>query len=402
MKYNIHKTLLEFSDINEVNKNIESNFGSHDIYKISLAYGYPGIALLFNEAYKLTKDFTYYQNCHYYISETLKLIKNNPVYSTSLFTGIMGYLFTLATCSNEGKNYRTITYQLLEEYSKVFNISFHEISNAFLSNEFSKDIFDIINGASGTLLSLLHVYDIYGDIHYDLTQWIQKLTNLLEELIKQSIKENNFTHESITVDLGVSHGITGVINIVNASFKRGFGTKSLYYTLLQSKTFLLSLIEKYENSLIIPNFIHTSNTDMNHRDAWCYGTPGVSMVLYNLGINLKDNDIIACGKKLARETLKRDKDIRFLISPTLCHGYSGIAIINKILGNYKVSEYYFNQIENSKNNNLKFLFENIDFNGEKYIYNDNVSLLEGSSGVMLTLFSKKTFNSLWYKLFCFS
>ena len=164
----------------------------------------------------------------------------------------MGYLFTLATCSNEGKNYRTITYQLLEEYSKVFNISFHEISNAFLSNEFSKDIFDIINGASGTLLSLLHVYDIYGDIHYNLTQWIQKLTNLLEELIKQSIKENNFTHESITVDLGVSHGITGVINIVNASFKRGFGTKSLYSTLLQSKTFLLSLIEKYENSLIIP------------------------------------------------------------------------------------------------------------------------------------------------------
>ena len=81
---------------------------------------------------------------------------------------------------------------------------------------------------------------------------------------------------------------------------------------------------------------------------------------------------------------------------------SWIAIINKILGNYKVSEYYFNQIENSKNNNLKFLFENIDFNGEKYIYNDNVSLLEGSSGVMLTLFSKKTFNSLWYKLFCFS
>ena len=49
MKYNIHKTLLEFSDINEVNKNIESNFGSHDIYKISLAYGYPGIAVLMKE-----------------------------------------------------------------------------------------------------------------------------------------------------------------------------------------------------------------------------------------------------------------------------------------------------------------------------------------------------------------
>ena len=97
------------------------------------------------------------------------------------------------------------------------------------------------------------------------------------------------------------------------------------------------------------------------------------MVLYNLGISLKDNDIIASGKKLARETLKRDKDIRFLISPTLCHGYSGIAIINKILGNYKVAEYYFNQIENSKNNNLKYYIS--DTQGNILSMSDNLKTL---------------------------
>ncbi|MEJ7530141.1 lanthionine synthetase C family protein [Staphylococcus hominis] len=402
MENSIQKSLSYLSDIKLVNKNIEDNIGSDVIFKISLAYGYPGIALLFNEAYKLTKNIDYYEYCHNYLSETLNLIKHNPMYSTSLFTGVMGYLFTLASCSNDGENYRNISYQILDEYNAFFNVSLNEVNIALLNKDFSKDSFDIINGAAGTLLSLLHIYDIYGNLHYNLEKWIQSLTNLLEKLIIKSISNNYPEHENVLTDLGVSHGITGIINIVNAAFKRDFGSYTLHNTLLRAKNFLLSLIEKYESSYIIPNFRHFSKENLNHRDAWCYGTPGVAMVLYNLGINLKDKEIINTSKKLASETLKRNKSTRLLISPTLCHGYSGIAIINKYLGNFYVEDYYYNQIENSKNTNLRLMFRNIDYNGENFVYDDNLGLLEGSSGVLLTLLSKKGFNSTWYKLFCFA
>lgn len=401
MESDIKNALMEFSDIDTINKNIEKNFGSHDIYKVSLAHGYPGIALLFNEAYKTTGDTFYYQYCYSYLNETLNLIKANPMYSTSLFTGIMGYLFTLATCSNEGENYKKVTIQLLQEYENIFNSVCNETYNELYNNVFSKDKLDLIDGVSGNLLSLLHVYDTYGNIHNNLTKWIMKITNLLEILIKKTINNDDCNYENITTDLGLSHGIAGVINVVNASFKRGFGSENLYKTLLKSKKFLLSLIVKYENSYIIPNFKPFSNNTISHRDAWCYGTPGVSIVLYNLGVNLNDAKAIKMSKKLAKETLKRSKDVRLLISPTLCHGYSGIAIINKVLGNHKISNFYFNQIEKSKNDNLAFLFEDLDYNGQHYVYNDNIGLLEGSSGVIMTLLSKKMFNSLWYKLFCF-
>ncbi|WP_176727897.1 lanthionine synthetase C family protein [Staphylococcus xylosus] len=386
-------------NIENISKYIEFNYDKEDIYKVSLATGYPGIALLLNETYKYTNDFKYYEACNKYLSNTISLIQRNPMYSTSLFSGSMGILFALATCSNSGENYKNITTQLLNEYDSIFDVLYSDLKNQIYNMSVSKEKFDLINGASGTLLCLLHILDIYGsEIHLRLNFWITKLTQLLESLIINKIN-NNISGDFLS-DLGMSHGISGSINIIAASYERGFTSSTLPKTLQQSKDFLINSIHFHQNSYIIPNVL--DNNSLIHRDAWCYGTPGVSFVLYNIAHTLKDENTIDISKFLAKETLQRSKKQRKLISPTFCHGYSGLAIINKILKNQELENYFYQLIKNTKKNNYKFMFKDFEYYQGTYKYIDSVSLLEGSAGVLLTLLSQEKFNSLWYKLFCFS
>lgn len=394
------KILTKLSNLNIVKENIEYHYGHEDAFKVSIATGYPGIALLFYEAYLYTNDFKYYQWCNMYLKETIEIIEKDPMYSTSLFDGSMGVLFALATCSDDGKNYKNITSQILQEYENVFNSTYSDINNKIRKREFDKEEFDLIYGVSGTLLSLLHISDTYGShINQNLNIWIRKLTNILETVLEEALNSINITNDNIFNDLGVSHGITGIINIVNAAFNRNFKSAKTYTLLEKSKDLLLNSIAHSEESYLIPNFLLDEN--LSHRDAWCYGTPGVSFVLYHLGVTLNNNQIMHISKKLAQETLKRPKSKRKLISPTICHGYSGLIIINKLLRNNLVEDYFRNEVDKVKDHKYKFMFKDIEYFENDYIKKDYVGLLEGSAGVLITLLSDKQFNSLWYKLFCF-
>ncbi|MDE9751763.1 lanthionine synthetase C family protein [Staphylococcus delphini] len=388
----------KISNLEISKKNIEFNYGEETIYKVSVATGYPGIALLLYETYKYTNDIKYYKLCNEHLSETINIIQANPMYSTSLFSGTMGILFVLATCSDGGSNYRNITTQLLNEYDNIFDEIYSTLNKQVYNITKSIENFDLVNGVCGSLVCLLHISDVYGsEIHANLNTWIEKLTIFVESLINNKLKYK--VKGGFFSDLGVSHGISGAINVLNASYNRGFMSTTTLNTLKKSRDFLIESIIFHRNSCFIPNTL--DDNMLNHRDAWCYGTPGVSFVLNNISRTLYDEKAISISKFLSRETLRRTKEERKIISPTFCHGYSGIAIINKILQNEELEKCFYKEIINSKNSYAEFIFRDIEHQDNGYEYKDSVSLLEGSSGVLLTLLSRNKFHSLWYKLFCF-
>ncbi|MCO4356096.1 lanthionine synthetase C family protein [Staphylococcus agnetis] len=395
-------TLNNFEDIEKVNLNIERNYGEYDFFKVGLAYGYPGIALLFNEMFMVTNNLKYYEICNKYLEQTLSILKESPMYSTSLFEGTMGYIFALSACSNNGTNYKIIVSQLLNEYDKIFDERYQIILNEINRGIYSKDQLDLINGLTGELLVLLYTVDVYKvSIHENVDKIIHKIIIVLEKTLIASFKNSNFKKDNILTDLGMSHGISGLINILNAAYLRGFKTKSLYYNLYEAKNFLLSKLTFYHETKVIPNSLSDEN-QITHRDAWCYGTPGVALVLYNLSKSLKDESLKDLSKNLAKGTIKRSENVQKLISPTICHGYNGINIINKVMGNTEISEIYFNKMIATKKLNLEFLFYDKEILNGKIVKNDGIGLLEGSVGILLGILSKEFFHSDWYKLFCFS
>lgn len=398
----IEKYLNKMKNIQFAKECIEKVNGSENIYKVALATGYPGIALLFYEMYKKTENVNYYYTCHKYLKESISMINSEPLYSSSLFEGSFGIIFALTTCSDNGENYQNIVFQLLDSYEDVFENQYKDLKETIASQNYSIYKFDLITGIAGTLLSLLHVYDTYKmpENYFKIYEMINKITNILEQVLEKFNANNNSKNELLE-NLGMSHGIVGIINTLASSYKRGFGNKSLKNELHKS-FFKLKKLIKIDNGLFYVPF--TINSPELYRDAWCYGSPGVAICLNNLGTVLHQSKMKKLAKVLLRETFYKNEEMTKLASPTICHGYSGILVISNLLKEIELQYKYKNKIKNEEveNSNIPYKDYTYEQANDSFSYLDDVGILTGCSGVYLSLLFLEGPYSKWYKILAMS
>ncbi|WP_277752743.1 lanthionine synthetase LanC family protein [Streptomyces sp. L2] len=60
------------------------------------------------------------------------------------------------------------------------------------------------------------------------------------------------------------------------------------------------------------------------RSAWCYGAPGVAHALWLAGTALGDHDLHDVATEAMAAVLRRPAHMRFIDSPTFCHGVAGL------------------------------------------------------------------------------
>ncbi len=130
---------------------------------------------------------------------------------------------------------------------------------------------------------------------------------------------------------------------------------------------------------------------------FCNGTPGIARTMYLAGKMVNDIESIDIGIK-AIEGLCNMKDNDWMLdSPTICHGYAGLLTViqamyldtnNPIfdMGRKRLLKI----ILSFYSNDAKFVFPNIDYDHpysekSKLVEKDDISLLEGTSGVLLSL-----------------
>lgn len=389
----------KYKDLSLINNYLELEYGNDNVYKVGLATGYPGISIMLYEAYKVTNNQEYYNTANVYLSETIKLISNEPMFSSSLFSGSFGVIFSLVYCSDNGKNYSGIVSSLLDQYDKIFEEHSYEVLNCIKKEVFDDYFYDVISGYSGILNTLLFTKDKFGEkIHPNLNMYINRSINILENIVSLAIHNDHFEEENILNNLGMAHGITGIINSLIASYNRGFDQQNKNVTLKDIKYFYLRNITKVNGIKRVPNFI---NKKMNHRDAWCYGSPGVSFCIQQLSILMKDESLHNISKELLNTTLQRSIDERGLISPTLCHGYAGMLIIGKQMNNEKIVEYYYQKIMESFNTDFEFAFTDVSIKNNKLLQTKSISLLEGSTGIILAILSLENMKSDAHKFMIF-
>ncbi|WP_077701586.1 lanthionine synthetase LanC family protein [Staphylococcus hominis] len=131
--------------------------------------------------YQHTKNFKYYKLANKYLEKTIDLISSVPIYSTSLFEGAFGVIFSLLICSDSGNNYSDIIKSLLLEYKKIASDEIRDLKKNIKEGKVESQDYDIVSGCAGTLSVLLLATDIYPSLYDDLYIEISELSKYFRE-----------------------------------------------------------------------------------------------------------------------------------------------------------------------------------------------------------------------------
>ena len=122
------------------------------------------------------------------------------------------------------------------------------------------------------------------------------------------------------IDVGVAHGIAGVIPALAAAGARSLALSAVRYLWsLQLSDADTDLHGRF------PGMVEPGERRAMSRVAWCYGDAGIAWAFIETGIALEDDQILGWGLTTARSAARRPFGRSGCIDAGLCHGAAGIA-----------------------------------------------------------------------------
>jgi hypothetical protein len=130
-------------------------------------------------------------------------------------------------------------------------------------------------------------------------------------------------------NLGVAHGVPGVVYLLSESIAAGIETARAERLLEGSVKWLLAQQQPAHVLSRYGYWIPSGETETRvSRVAWCYGDLGIAAILYHVARRLGRTDLLRFACSLLDRCLNRSIEH---IEPSLCHGAFGIAhIFNRI------------------------------------------------------------------------
>ena len=101
------------------------------------------------------------------------------------------------------------------------------------------------------------------------------------------------------VDLGLAHGMPGVVGFLGLLLAAGFETDRVRRLLEPAACWLAEQQRTGTPDSLYPNFVGKPGDTSLSRTAWCYGDPGVSLVLLRAGQQLGRDDLCHWARQLA-------------------------------------------------------------------------------------------------------
>lgn len=208
---------------------------------------------------------------------------------------------------------------------------------------------------------------------YKIFEALRSISNIYQGgLYWSSLKEPK------TIELGVAHGQASILYFLCNVYRLNPS--------IVKKEFIISLIRTFSNQVDargrIPDELNNNKKQFSPL-RWCHGDLGISIILFQAGVILKDKFIIDFALKVAyRCSMEREASLPHLTTPCLCHGSLGVSHIFNRLYNYtshltfyKAARYWYeigiNQVEKGLS--------------ESCLQNSSPGLLEGIEGVGLAL-----------------
>lgn len=393
-------------------------------YALTLADGYPSLLLLFstlqNKGILEDKNKIGY----HYILKIKEIIESQGIENLSLFSGLSGICFALKQASMEGKRYK----RMLDILNGSLHDRIHkEYLNPLMDNINNNQprpsfLYDVISGIAGIgryalenledpkfqelsieitkiLVSLSSPYKING---MEVQGWYLSPEDCLNEYQRPALTKGNF-------NLGLAHGVTGILAFLSIASLRGIKVEGQQEAILRianwicNKSFVDCETIRWPCSVSWEEEIEKkTHRQESSKDAWCYGVPGISRTLFLAGKALKNEELKNFAIKAFRGIFLRDPSTWKLPGPSLCHGIAGLLIITNAMAKEKEMEdllKHVNELNQLLVNHYEPIFtlgfKDIETHPEGIIKVNKAGLLEGTTGVLLTLLTLSDPNPLW-------
>ncbi|HEX5494125.1 MAG TPA: lanthionine synthetase C family protein [Mycobacteriales bacterium] len=199
-------------------------------------------------------------------------------------------------------------------------------------------LYDAITGLAGIGRVLLAAsQDGHTGVEHGLKAAMETLTTLLgpQEIARPGWWLSAEYHPpGVSVDAsgaattGLAHGVAGPLALLSTAHISGWGVPSQADSIANAVTWLLAW--RSPDGTWPP---HITGTELdNHapaqqagrRDAWCYGTPGITRALHIASRALNKPGWANEADKTLEHVADRPPDEWDTDGPTLCHGYAGV------------------------------------------------------------------------------
>ena len=305
---------------------IADTIDGSDKFSETVYCGSSGILLFLIEYYSYTKNQQVLDLIKRSANWLINYCKKNPTKNFSFYTGRIGTVYTLIKAYKLANNESAIqdALSLLDDIKTTFN------------ND--KICCDFLNGISGTLLGLLHIFDILKQDF--IKEHIAHYASLLIENI--NVREYGFfwdkTARMSKPWCGFSHGPSGVAFVFlelgtyfNDDFfysiaKKGIEYEDHFYSPIHNNwpDFRKGFYDTVSKDKHIKQFVSGNYNYFeapSYMKAWCHGSPGVGLT------RLKAHKVFE-EEKYSEEILKSIDSVLNStnnppLSATLCHGILG-------------------------------------------------------------------------------
>jgi lantibiotic biosynthesis protein len=127
------------------------------------------------------------------------------------------------------------------------------------------------------------------------------------------------------VDVGMAHGMTGVIPLLARACALGLGEPTLRGLLDSAVEWLLGHMVESPSGPTMPSFVAAETEPQPARSAWCYGDPGVAVALLLAARDLNEPSWELAATELALRAAERPPELCGVNDAALCHGSAGLA-----------------------------------------------------------------------------
>lgn len=393
----------------------------------SLSSGYSGICLLLGELDQVNPEGGWDLVALEYLKCIQKYMQGENFIPISLFEGMSGIIMGANSCSRNGTRYQKFLKQLNTFLLDVYP-SFLQDSLSRIGKNVRMEDYDVIGGWSGIGRSLLS-FSNYPETEKALKDilnyavHLSRQTEINNHLVPSWYipKENLFlSQEKLSnpngnFNCGVAHGIPGVLAFLSIATKHQVIVPGQLEAIERITSWLIQWIQTYQGIVFMPNTITWDDSVSNkytqgfqHRDAWCYGSPGVARTIWLAGDACQREDWKRQALSLFKSTFQRSKELWRVTSPTFCHGYAGLLSLTQEMWRESGDK----TLEINRNKLIEdilacfdpeapfhFYDHDLNFAREQIEDNTKVGLLEGTSGIILSLLSTVHAGGRWQQAF---